>query len=78
MVDLCVTGLAALQWWHNAEMSEKRSRTEAEESPARHVKDEEEESASREEVERDSSEDAVKEEQQTGGALPDDKSGKED
>jgi hypothetical protein len=59
-------------------MSEKRSRTEAEDLPARHVKDEQEESASREEVERASSEDAVKEEQQTGGALPDDKSGKGD
>ncbi len=57
-------------------MSEKRSRTEAEESPARYVKDEQEESASREKVKRASSEDAVKEEQQTGGALPDDKSGK--
>jgi hypothetical protein len=59
-------------------MSEKRSRTEAEEPLARHIKDEQEESASREEVEKASSEDAVKEEQQTGGALPDDKSGKGD
>ena len=56
----------------------KHSSVEAEEPSAKRVEDEQEESASREEVGRASSEDAVKEEQQTGGALPDDKSGKGD
>ena len=59
-------------------MSEKRSKVEAEETPAKRVEEEQGESASREEVGKASSEDAVKEEQQTGGALPDDKSGKGD
>ena len=57
---------------------EKRSRVQAERTPAEHVHKEQEESANSEEVHNASTEEAVEEEQQTGGALGGGPRGKED